>query len=123
MSGCCSRFLSLLSWAAFPFQTFSPDTLSQKGIAHLFCFTVFMFFKNTLFREKKSKRKEVFCICRAVNESQGREEPTISGAQHSFMASGDTNPESLMLCRRVLNSANFLFIVQIAFVNKSREQI
>jgi len=98
-------------------------TLSQKGIAHLFCFTVFMFFKNTLFRKKKSKRKEVFCICCAVNGSQGREEPTVSGAQHSFTASRDTNPESLMLCRRVLNSANFLFIVQIAFVNKSREPI
>ena len=52
-----------------------------------------------------------------------REELTVSGAQHKFTASGDTNPEFLILCRRVLNSANFLFIVQIAFVNKSRERI
>lgn len=52
-----------------------------------------------------------------------REELTISGAEHKFTASGNTNSEFLILCRRVLNSANFLFMVQIAFVNKSREQI
>lgn len=43
-----------------------------------------------------------------------REELSISGIQQKFMGSDGTNPD-------FLNSANFLFIVQIAFVNKSRE--
>ena len=43
-----------------------------------------------------------------------REELSISGVQQKFTGSDGTNPE-------FLDSAHFLFIVQIAFVNKSRK--
>ena len=43
MRGCYSRFLSFLYGLFFPFQIFLPVTLSQEGMARLFCFIVLMF--------------------------------------------------------------------------------
>ena len=43
--------------------------------------------------------------------------------QQNLTSSDDKNPEFLIQCMRVLNSASFLFIVQIAFLNKSRETV
>lgn len=81
-----------------------------------------LLFPPLILGEKKKEKIFWSMLCNEGYVTE-KKEWIILEIQQKFTSSDDRNFEFLILCTRVLSLANFLFIVQIAFVNKSAETV